>query len=862
MKMKKLLAVVLSATMVITSAVPVLADTGVEDANAAGITVNTIANIVGNEDNSTAWWTNWSESWAVEKGQSYSVSFVNYGSKVENWNNFSVILQNVATEAGVGTAVGYAEYAAVRADNFGWGTGYTGCALESNWDWATFKDDMDGALVTVTVANKGTTADVLCDITTAAGVKRYQNYKGIFLGEAEVDTIYYRLGVDSSHYVPVEVKASTAPTCTGTGTVTYASKETTPKEYTLELAAKGHSNPTDAADYVVTQNPTCVDDGTCTYTCSVCEQQVEGKVPASGSHTQGENPSLETSKAATCTQDGHNDYVCTVCEESVQDVIPKLGHSYKLVEEVLPTAEEAGHYAYTVCERYGAEDCSEMYADATRTKLITAEDVKIPAGTSAADVEKSKICEYENLSSSTWWTFTGVSKDYILTGAETKYFTVKVDSVADGEGAFNVELVGTFDDPVTYEGGSSNKAYITTGSLGDAWYAEAALSKDVCPNPIEGTIDRTGITEGHTYVIAVSRDEEGTITVTYADETDSKIRNTIVCPGTRLPQNVAIHIMAQTATIVAAPTIPSKLHIHDFDETKDKVEKEPTCTEDGLTKRSCTSCGETIDIIVPATGKHTMTKFVKADPTCTTTGVKKTYYYCNVCKKYYNLPSGGTALTEEAVKERIIPMTAHKYVNVITKATTTKAGSIVSKCSDCGKVAKTTAIPQIKTVALSKTAYTYTGKALKPGVTVKDAAGKTIAASNYTVAYKNNIKAGKATVTVTFKGNYSGTVSKTFTIAKKAQSISKVVTAKTLKATSLKKKASTFKIAGSAKGKLSYKVTKKDAKKVVSVSTKGTVTVKKGAKKGTYKVNVTVTAAETSAYKVAKKNIVVTVKVK
>ena len=66
-----------------------------------------------------------------------------------------------------------------------------------------------------------------------------------------------------------------------------------------------------------------------------------------------------------------------------------------------------------------------------------------------------------------------------------------------------------------------------------------------------------------------------------------------------------------------------------------------------------------------------------------------------------------------------------------------------------------------------KTSFTYDGKAKKPAVTVKDATGKAIAASNYTVAYANNGKAGKATATVAFKGPlYKGSKALTFTIAK------------------------------------------------------------------------------------------------
>ncbi len=74
------------------------------------------------------------------------------------------------------------------------------------------------------------------------------------------------------------------------------------------------------------------------------------------------------------------------------------------------------------------------------------------------------------------------------------------------------------------------------------------------------------------------------------------------------------------------------------------------------------------------------------------------------------------------------------------------------------------------TAVLSQTTMKYTGKALKPGVTVKiKVDGKTVTLVNgtdYTVTYANNVKVGTATVTVKGKGNYTGTITLTFKIKK------------------------------------------------------------------------------------------------
>ena len=107
----------------------------------------------------------------------------------------------------------------------------------------------------------------------------------------------------------------------------------------------------------------------------------------------------------------------------------------------------------------------------------------------------------------------------------------------------------------------------------------------------------------------------------------------------------------------------------------------------------------------------------------------------------------------------------HIAKNRTIAATTSKDGAIVADCRICGETFKTVkTIAKIKAVSLSSSSYTYDGSAKKPGVTVTDANGAKIASSNYSVAYSNNVKKGTATATVTFKGNYSGTVKKTFII--------------------------------------------------------------------------------------------------
>jgi len=76
----------------------------------------------------------------------------------------------------------------------------------------------------------------------------------------------------------------------------------------------------------------------------------------------------------------------------------------------------------------------------------------------------------------------------------------------------------------------------------------------------------------------------------------------------------------------------------------------------------------------------------------------------------------------------------------------------------------------IKAKAVSGLTYSsiadqsYTGSAIKPAITVKDGSKTLVSGTDYTVSYSNNINVGTATVTVTGKGNYSGSVKKNFSI--------------------------------------------------------------------------------------------------
>ena len=139
---------------------------------------------------------------------------------------------------------------------------------------------------------------------------------------------------------------------------------------------------------------------------------------------------------------------------------------------------------------------------------------------------------------------------------------------------------------------------------------------------------------------------------------------------------------------------------------------------------------------------------------------------------------------------------------------------------------------------ISKTSLTYTGKELKPAVTVTAVVdGQTATLTkdtDYTVTYKNNKSVGKASVTVEGIGSYTGKLTKTFKIVPKKTKLLKVTAAKKAFTAKWKKQAvqtsgyqlqyslkKTFKgaklVTISGGKKISRKVTKLKSKKIYYV---------------------------------------------
>ena len=183
---------------------------------------------------------------------------------------------------------------------------------------------------------------------------------------------------------------------------------------------------------------------------------------------------------------------------------------------------------------------------------------------------------------------------------------------------------------------------------------------------------------------------------------------------------------------------------------------------------------------------------------------------------------------------KVVPADAYK----VTYQNNTKVGTasvLIAPTTEGGYTGSITAEFKIKAASIAKATVTgvvsktYTGKALTQKVVVK-ANGKTLKnGTDYTVSYKNNTAVGKAAVTVKAKGNYTGTITKTFIVKPAKESI-----------TSLKKGTKRFTVKYKKQSGAKYQIYYKTAgSKAKTVKTSAVTKTVKNLKKGkTYTVKV------------------------
>ena len=125
---------------------------------------------IGATDNSDAFWTSFSPYYTSDKGEcTFRFSFTNHSDMANNWDNWLLAVTNGRERS----TSGYKEYAVIRADAYGWGDyaieAQRAAGMASDYNWDTFKADMNGAKVDITLTIADGKMDMKALTTTADG---------------------------------------------------------------------------------------------------------------------------------------------------------------------------------------------------------------------------------------------------------------------------------------------------------------------------------------------------------------------------------------------------------------------------------------------------------------------------------------------------------------------------------------------------------------------------------------------------------------------------------------------------------------------------------------------------------------------
>ena len=192
-------------------------------------------NTIGASDCSSAWWGDWSNYFRIPANATLHLQIVNHTSGVSNWNNWNLAITSDMDRGTAGLG-GYYEYLILRSDKFGWGDSYAlGSWTDVNYpvvgsptedaDWATFRQNMEGATVDIDIARKGTQVTVTAVAHCMNGMVYQESFSAPCAEETDVLRAF--LTVDGSYLVMnwdnCYVRQDVGVTATQVGNMDYSS---------------------------------------------------------------------------------------------------------------------------------------------------------------------------------------------------------------------------------------------------------------------------------------------------------------------------------------------------------------------------------------------------------------------------------------------------------------------------------------------------------------------------------------------------------------------------------------------------------------------------------------------------------------
>lgn len=461
------------------------------------------------------------------------------------------------------------------------------------------------------------------------------------------------------------------------------------------------------------KQPSCDTDGVSVYTCDTCGDSYSEVIKAKG-HIYAS----EVTKKANCTDDGVITYTCAICGDKYTEVIKAKGHNYSA--EVTKKANCTDDEVIT----YTCANCGDKYTEVIKAK----------GHNYSAEVTKKATCDTDGVKTFTCADCGDVYTEKLEALGHTYGISEVVKPTCDNDGytKFTCSVCGDSYSKVINATGHKYNDKIVSASCDKGGY-----TLHTCENC--GDIYKDNFTSplGHDYTSQ---------TVKPACETDGEKTFTCTRCGDTYTEVIKTKGHVYKRTVVAAD-----------------------CETDGYTLVECMECHDSFKEGYVGAKGHTIVTDKAVAATCTTAG-KTEGSHCSVCGKVIK------AQTEIKAKGHV----AGDWITDKAAAVGVK-GRKHRSCMVCGAVVESADIPALSpksissaSVSLSIATYSFDGKFKTPSVTVKLGSTALRKGIDYVVSYRNNKNVGKATVAITGKGLYAGTITRTFVINPAKQEIQKL----------------------------------------------------------------------------------------
>lgn len=461
------------------------------------------------------------------------------------------------------------------------------------------------------------------------------------------------------------------------------------------------------------KQPSCDTDGVSVYTCDTCGDSYSEVIKAKG-HIYAS----EVTKKANCTDDGVITYTCAICGDKYIEVIKAKGHNYSA--EVTKKANCTDDEVIT----YTCANCGDKYTEVIKAK----------GHNYSAEVTKKATCDTDGVKTFTCADCGDVYTEKLEALGHTYGISEVVKPTCDNDGytKFTCSVCGDSYSKVINATGHKYNDKIVSASCDKGGY-----TLHTCENC--GDIYKDNFTSplGHDYTSQ---------TVKPACETDGEKTFTCTRCGDTYTEVIKTKGHVYKRTVVAAD-----------------------CETDGYTLVECMECHDSFKEGYVGAKGHTIVTDKAVAATCTTAG-KTEGSHCSVCGKVIK------AQTEIKAKGHV----AGDWITDKAAAVGVK-GRKHRSCMVCGAVVESADIPALSpksissaSVSLSIATYSFDAKFKTPSVTVKLGSTALRKGIDYVVSYRNNKNVGKATVVITGKGLYAGTITRTFVINPAKQEIQKL----------------------------------------------------------------------------------------